>query len=170
MSKVLLSNEGHTLPGTDVPGMWEEFHSYWLNPLKKQMRAMPSAREPQSWNNTARCQGQISACLHWCVTVTLPEIMRWIMTNIERAFYHLNEKSFSSRSKRGSHLTHLICMDLRTDSVTTELKGSARTGCWPCHKLVEFLLVLLVLSGNSMLCLLLHRLHEVLHVLECIDL
>lgn len=30
--------------------------------------------------------------------------------------------------------------------------------------------MLLVLSCNSMLCLLLHRLHEVLHVLERIDL
>lgn len=43
-------------------------------------------------------------------------------------------------------------------------------GTSPGHELVQFLLVLLVLSGNGVLSLLLHCLHEVLHVLEGIDL
>lgn len=40
----------------------------------------------------------------------------------------------------------------------------------PGHELVQFLLVLLVLCGDGVLGLLLHRLHEVLHVLESVDL
>lgn len=40
----------------------------------------------------------------------------------------------------------------------------------PGHELVQLLLVLLVLAGDGVLGLLLHGLHEVLHVLEGIDL
>lgn len=40
----------------------------------------------------------------------------------------------------------------------------------PGHELVQLLLVLLVLGGDGVLGLLLHGLHEVLHVLEGVDL
>lgn len=43
-------------------------------------------------------------------------------------------------------------------------------GSSPGHELVQFLLVLLVLSGDGALGLLLHGLNKVLHVLEGIDL
>lgn len=41
---------------------------------------------------------------------------------------------------------------------------------WPGHQLVDLLLVLLVLCRDGVLCLLLHPLHKVLHVLKGIDL
>lgn len=46
----------------------------------------------------------------------------------------------------------------------------APAGTSPGHEFVQLLLVLLVLGRDGMLRLLLHGLHEVLHVLEGIDL